>query len=444
MTDDFKYGHDVFTSGSVTTASVPTEVMRLAEQLAEIHGPVKISNESSGYHIAMADPELLMEDGVKEFNSKHLTVNAEKFYLIGKYDYKVNDTAENRRLAKMYGKYTDNRTYEPPCASSMKTGRKYRVTDLLDRKKYPPVEERYPEFASVKKSVSTGSSGKNLVDDGNGNKVPAWVGKTTPLSELPPGHPALEYLESRGFEPLALELQFEACYCYEAAPEDRATGVYYSRLPGGMKNSPKGRIVFSVVMNGVRWGYQSRYIDKMDGGKHLFWNGDEWVTISEQFDDGSAVDYFPPNDRYPSGFRPHKYINAVGGTRNKWLMGFDAAVEFNRDRKPEDRFCILVEGPLDAGKIGPPAIALMGKAFSEAQADYIAKAFGSGRICVIPDNDKAGEQGRVNIHRLLDVYNVVDVRVDGSYKDVGDMTYDEANTLLEKCDPVKQASKTRT
>lgn len=432
--DEFEYGHDVFTTGDVESSSVPKYVTRLAEKLAELHGPVSISNQSSGWHIAMADPQLLEEDGVKEFASKHLTINAEKYYLAGRYNYRVNDTAENRALARKYSREGVG-PFEVPCASSMKTGRRYRVGDLLDRTIYPPVEKRFPKFAHISKDSMTVSSSKNLVSDRNGNMVPAWVGQTVPLTALPGGHPAIEYLRDRGFDPARLEAQFEACYCTEAAPESRATGVYYSRLPGGMKNSPKGRIVFSVLMNGSRWGYQSRYIDKRVGGKHLFWNGDEWVTVSEEFDDGSSVNYFPPDDSFPNGFRPHKYINAIGGSRNRWLMGFDAAVDFNKGRDPRDMFCILVEGPLDAGKLGPPAIAIMGKAFSRLQAEAIASVFKRGRICVIPDNDAAGEQGRLKIHSLLSGLNVVDVRADSSVKDVGSLTYDEAALLFAMCDP---------
>lgn len=432
--DSFEYGHDVFTTGDVSTSSVPSCVMNLAERLARIHGPVSISNQSSGWHIALADPELLEVDGVKEFGSKHLSVNAEKYYLIGKYDYKLNNTPENRKLARMYAREGPG-TFEVPCASSMKTGKRYMVCDLLDTHKYPPVEKRFPDFANVKPAVSSSDGGKNLVSDKFGNMVPDWVGETVPLTSLPADHPAIEYLEARGFDPARLEEQFEACYCTEAAPESRATGVYYSRLPGGMRNSPKGRIVFSVRMAGSRWGYQSRYIDKRVGGKHLFWNGDEWVTVSEEFDDGSSVNYFPPSERFPNGFRPHKYINATGGSRNKWLMGYDAAVAFNAGRAYKDRFCILVEGPLDAGKLGPPAIALMGKAFSNAQADYVVNAFGGGRICVIPDNDAAGRQGLAKIHELLKGCNVRDVTVDGGVKDVGELTYAEAAELFKLCDP---------
>lgn len=438
MSDDFEYGHDIYTTGTLNSSAVPSEIMRLAENLAAIHGPVSISAQASGIHIMLADPELLLQDGVKEFKSRHLSINAEKYLRIGRYDFRTYPTEENRQIAKKYGIAGTICNREFPCTSSMKTGKRYWVRDLLNRKKYPPVEERLPQFVNVKHEVVAHVSGKNLVSDENGNMVPDWVGTTIPITRLPADHPAVEYLVDRGFDPARLEEQFEACYCTEAAPEDRATGVYYSRLPGGCRNSPKGRIVFTVRMHGVRWGYQSRYIDKHENGKHLFWDGDDWITVSEEFEDGSSVSYFPKSERFPQGFSPHKYINAVGGSRNKWLMGFDAAIAFNKDRSPKERFCIIVEGPLDAGKIGPPAIALMGKAFSEQQASFVASAFGKGVIGVVPDNDKAGRQGLDAVRKRLEGYNVVPVLLPDGVKDAGELTYEEARKLVANIDPIKQ------
>lgn len=430
--ETFAYGHDISTSGDVTVLNIPEQIRNLAERLAKIHGPVRVSHESGGYHIALADPELLEQDGAKEFTSKHLSINADKYFLTGKWDYSTNKTLENKKLwAKK------KKGWPIPCASSMKTGKRYDVNALLYD--YQPVEKRLPQFAHIKHEVSTGNSGKNLETDRFGNQVPAWVGETVPLTELPDDHPAIEYVKGRGFDPARLVEQFEACYCTEAAPEDRAKGVYYSKLPGGLRNTPKGRIVFTVRMNGVRWGYQSRYIDKWDGNVLKFWSGDEWVPVKEVFDDGSEIQFFEKSEYFPQGFSPHKYINAIGGSRNKWLMGFDAAVKFNEDRNPKDRFCVLVEGPLDAGKLGPPAIALMGKAFSVMQAEYVAKAFGSGRVCVIPDNDKAGQQGLAKVKELMGNHGirVTVVNTGGTVKDVGELSYDEASELLYRCDPTK-------
>lgn len=439
MTDEttFTHGHDVFTSGEIRTSDVPREIIALAQNLADIHGPVSISLQARGVHIMMADPDLLMEDGEKEFKSKHLAINAELYFRIGRYDYvKHRSDPLVRQIAFKYGLKGDMSKPEVPCCVSMKTGKKYKVRDLLN---YPTVEERFPQFAKRAHTVTTGHSELNLVSDENGNRVPAWVGKTVPLHELPEDHPAREYLSLRGFDILELEDQFEACYCTEAAPESKTTGVYYSRLPGGCKNTPKGRIVLTARVDGVRWGYQSRYIDRLDSsGRQMFWTGDEWVLVREYKPDGSVVENFPKSDRYPKGFAPHKYLNAPGCQRNKCLLGFDAAVKFNADREPQDKFCILVEGPFDAGKLGAPAIAILGKEFSEAQCESVRAAFGRGVIGIVPDNDTAGRSALEKMRKRLAGYRVKVVELPAGIKDCGELSRDAARTLRDQFDPTKQ------
>ena len=51
---------DIYTSGSLTSTAIPEEVTMLAKKLAAKHGPVTITNEASGLHIYIPDPELLI------------------------------------------------------------------------------------------------------------------------------------------------------------------------------------------------------------------------------------------------------------------------------------------------------------------------------------------------------------------------------------------------
>lgn len=419
-----EYDEDISLRGELTELEINPKIMSLAEKLSTIHGPVSITKEASGTHIYIADPDLLETDGPKELNSKHLAINADKYFGLGQFDDNVFKTRENRLLFDKYRAYGR----EVPCAMSMKTYKTYSVRALLS---YPPLSERFEQFKNVEFKVAAGPPRKILVKDENGNLVPEWPEKTVPLHELPPDHPAIEYIKNRGFNVEDLETQFEACYCVKEKPESRAEGRYYSRLPGGMRNSPQGRIIFSVRMNGVRWGYQSRYIDKWVNDKYFFWSPDHhWELIRYKDAEGNVVDRFPPDRvRFPKGFAPHKYLNASGSERNKLLMGFDAAVKFNKDKPKRERFCIIVEGPLDAAKIGPPGIALLGKSMSKFQAQAIASEFGN--VYVMPDNDKAGEQMAECVDRMLPGLDVTIIDVPTNVKDVGDLTKEQVKQILK-------------
>lgn len=415
---------EVLTSGSITLSRVPKVIMRLAERLAAKHGTVTIADEASGIHIHLADPEELIASGPKELQSRHLAINAEKYFGIGRYDVDEFPTRENKDL---YAKFRVN-DKEVPCAVSMKTGKTYRVEDLLNM---PNLQSRSSLFKNVSSGkVIVGANKRLLVPDEFGNMVPEWVGEAVPLTSLPANHPAITYLTSRGFDPARLEEQFEACYCTKEKPESRGEGRYYSRLPGGMKNTPQGRIIFSVRMEGVRWGYQSRYIDIWAGDNQFFWSHNHrWELIRKRLPDGSIQEKYPADTRFPKGFAPHKYMNATGSERNKLLMGFDAAVASQKDKPFNQRYCVLVEGPLDAGKIGPPGIALLGKSMSDFQAAAIRKNF--SKVFTMMDNDTAGRQCFAKIHAKLPNIEIVDIKVPDHVKDVGDLSYEEVANLLK-------------
>lgn len=78
--------------------NVPDEILQLAEKLKDIHGVVSIHKEANGIHLHLPDPELLSQDGRKEFGSRHLTINAELYLGIGKYDVDTHPTSENRKI----------------------------------------------------------------------------------------------------------------------------------------------------------------------------------------------------------------------------------------------------------------------------------------------------------------------------------------------------------
>ena len=56
-----------------------SRIVRLANQLARIHGKVRITKEASGVHLYMASPICLREYGKAELYKMHLALNADKY-----------------------------------------------------------------------------------------------------------------------------------------------------------------------------------------------------------------------------------------------------------------------------------------------------------------------------------------------------------------------------
>lgn len=413
---------NIFTTGSLTSASIPQEVTQLADRLAQKHGPVTITSEASGIHIYIPDPELLQEDGRKELTSKHLAINAEKYLGIGKYNVDQYPTKENKQLyAKFYSK-----DVEVPCAISMKTKKRYSVDALL---RMPPIEKRIEGIGDIRRTVTTSDPDKHLVQDEFGNWVPRWPGACVPLRHLPEDHVAREYLEKmRKFDIEDLSNTWGLCYCKEAEAEDRALGIYYSRLPYGCRNSPQGRIIIPIYDDeGVRRGWQARIIDftNVHDDQFVWTDKQEWLLTKHSGNDPAI------SDEFPKGFAPHKYLNAKGSQRNALLFGLLQAVKFNADKPFNQRYCVLVEGPFDAMRGGAPCIALLGKSMSYEQAAMIRKNFAV--VYTVMDQDTAGKECLKRIQQMLPDMNIHELQVPTGYKDLGDCTYEEAKAILPQC-----------
>jgi DNA primase len=113
-------------------------------------------------------------------------------------------------------------------------------------------------------------------------------------------------------------------------------------------------------------------------------------------------------------------------------MGVDAAVEFNNKLGLKKHTAFIVEGPLDAGRIGPGAVALLGKYMSERHADLLVSKF--KKLVVVADNDKAGKEMATRIKQLMSerLVDLTFVDIPDQYKDVGEMTYEAAMNLVFK------------
>lgn len=414
---------DLSIAGDITVADIPDEIKALAQRLSHIHGQVLVTSESSGRHLYIPDPELITKDGEKELYSKHMAINADKYFGLGKWNVDENPTKENQEL---YRKYR-SKGFEVPCAMSMKTGHRTTVQDLLH---ILPIEQRLNMVRPIQKKVITGDSttDKHLVYDEHGNLVPEGPGHTIPLSKLPETHPAREYLRQRGYDPDLLEKQYGVAYCDEALPEDRSVGRFWSKLPGGYKNSPQGRIIFPIIdAKGVKRGWQARAIDYSDGrGNRWFWTDKQtWVQIERD-----GVDLFV-TDEDPQGFKKlRKYLNARGFNRNQAAFGIWQAVQLAKNIPYEQRVCYVMEGAMDAAKGGPPCIALLGKSMSDDQALVVRSHF--AKVVLVADQDRAGKDFVRCISKKLEDMPILQATLPEGKKDLGDCSYTEAEAILRQ------------
>jgi 5S rRNA maturation endonuclease (ribonuclease M5) len=406
----------------LSTSTIPRAITILAEALSRLHGPAVIRNESNGYHIYLPSPECLKTDGRKEIQSKHLTVNASRYKQTDDWVRKHGQSLDD--LAKDYS------------AVCHKTDTKYKVSDLLNERKFPTLEKRGLPNISSKIIQAATQQMASLVDDGKGNMVPMDPGVVVPINSLPPFHPASVYLKDRGYDLDLLYKQFKCSFCTQENPRNDAKGIYYKSLPLDFKDTPQGRIVFYSFINGVQVGWQARIIERVEDNLKYYFHPykNNWVAAEQKNTETGKWEPIPgieiKLEGYTIEWKPSKYKTAFGMLRNETLMGLDAALDFNKKLGLKKPTVCIVEGPLDAGRIGPGAVALLGKYMSERHADLLVSKF--KKLIVVADNDKAGREMADRIRHLMSDRRaeVVFVDIPDKYKDVGEMTYEAAVNLV--------------
>lgn len=414
-------------SGKATIDGLPREVTIVVKALADKHGGGILRSESHGLHLYIPCPECLKTNGTRELQAKHLAINIDKCFGLNTY--------------KSYHRFTHktaNGVLRGNVALCHKTNKKWDIQTLINM---PRLEDR--GLVAVNKEVTYAASNAILLKDAKGSYIPYPPGECTPLSELPDNHPAIEYLLNRNYNIASLCHQFDASYCYQETPPDtRHTpeadkiGVYYRNMPDGWKDTPQGRIIFNADIRGSRKGWQARVLDKKEDGWKWYWHPyrEEWVAVEKEVENGTwevRADY--KEERYQWG--PSKYKMATGSDitrgvgRSSILMGYDVALQWNRENS-KIPFAVLVEGPLDAGMVGPPAVAMLGKYLSDPQVTLL-KAF--KKIIVVLDNDEAGSTGVDRVRSALTEHHIkyVVCQVPSQYKDVGEMTHESAWRMLE-------------
>ncbi len=386
-------------------AHVPPAVLQLADKLKVRHGDVRICREKAGWHIYCASPFGLQQDGRIELTKKHLAINAEKYLALGKY-------------AKLRGTYSQDRV-----AQCMKSGKCYSISDLMAM---PALAARGIPDKGIAK-VSVNDTSRSLVRDAAGHLVPDVPGKMVKLSTLPTNHPAIQYLIGRGYSIPMLEDQFDARFCYEEAPESADLGRWYRKGPMGFRDTPQNRIIFHADIAGIRKGWQARYLEQEHQGQkfilHPYTN--QWVAVAFR-GPGKKWTPFPGYEELDLS----KYKTAFGARRNEIVMGYDAAVRWNKAHGILRPVGVISEGPLDAGRVGAPGLAVLGKSLSDNQAQLVAGFF--KKVIIVADNDKPGQEAKGKMIEALSSYmkSWVCVDVPAKYKDIGEMPGNEAAALL--------------
>lgn len=163
-------------------------------------------------------------------------------------------------------------------------------------------------------------------------------------SDSPKVSAARQYVADRGIDPSWAASTYGLSFCVSGNPE-----VY--------RGSMEGRIIIPMHMKGVLKGWQARRITPPAEGE--------------------------------TKFQQLRYISMPGSWRSNILFGYDQAVA------AKTPYVIMVEGPFDLLRQGPPCVATLGQTISGPQFDLVATTWGGkdNTIFVIGDS---GEDVTIN------------------------------------------------
>lgn len=181
-------------------------------------------------------------------------------------------------------------------------------------------------------------------------RVFSLPGECVTVDTLDRTHPAVQYLEDRGFDPVELGRDWSVSYC------QRCTGWDWLA---------EGRLVIPVLRGGEVHGWQARYLGEID------WKAAEI-----------------PKYYFPKRFAKARYL-------------------YNQDQANKHPVVVACEGVTDAWTIGPEAVALFGKTVSHFQLQELRTwaARGGGVVLLLdPDarlNHKRGPEVAAEKWRLM-------------------------------------------
>jgi hypothetical protein len=217
-------------------------------------------------------------------------------------------------------------------------------------------------------------------------KLPANL---IPLSELPADHAAIRYIRSRQFDPQEIATVW---------------GVTYSEWSADPKPQFGQRLVIPVYRTASQYPTRQSAFDPILAG---------WQA------------------RDISGGRSDapKYLTMADMRKSQILYGLPEAM---RATGP----VWIVEGVTDAWRLGPGAVALLGKSLSQEQKTLIARAFRGRPVVVMLDRDAEQEALQIQ-HQLQNAripvsdYRVVVADMPPGRDDPGDSTRDELFAATE-------------
>jgi hypothetical protein len=370
----------ILTAGDLSSTELPQRVLNLAERLSKIHGRVTAARETSGIQLYMGCPRCLELEGERALTTMKFSVNASRFFVTDQW-------------ARRTGTYNVERS-----ASCMKCKFSPNVEELLTMS---PLTER--GHVNRESAVVVGSLSRKLVPDGNGHMVPPGPGKVQSLLDLPKDHPGRWYIESRGYDILTLEEQFGVCWCYEELPASTELNIFYANLPKGFRNTPQGRVIFFASMYGALMSWQGRIPEYVDGNHKYYWHPyqNQWTLCEiRDYNEKGELKWMPTAEikAHRLDWNLNKYKSATHSSRNETLFGLDAAISWSQ--RAGKATCLLMEGPLDAGRFGAPAVAQIGSSLSPQQANMLLNSF--RKIVYIQDKGEAGEKSLATVKGHLE------------------------------------------
>jgi len=214
-------------------------------------------------------------------------------------------------------------------------------------------------------------------------KVFAVPDGVVPLEELSPEHPAVAYLRSRGFDPAELAARWRVGYCHSSR----------DAVPALLR-----RIFIPIHDVRPRFGTDARDPVVLAG-----WQA---RIVGEQL--GAT-----------------KYFSALGMSKSRLLYGLPEALEAQGP-------AVVVEGPTDVWRLGPGAVALLGKSLSRRQWELLVSRFAGRPLVVLLDADARDEAGKIcqlllgPPHARAKVDPVVIATLPEGRQDVGECTRAEA------------------
>lgn len=386
------------TTVALKSTNLSNDYKSLITKLLQIHGTgmLHFSPTTKSYELRIPDPILLNNDGPKELFSRHLYINLTK--------------------------YIDQ--HHGAAARCVKNGKVYRIIELLNN--YRPLKERGYSW-DVDRFLGK-CKNKLFIPDKDLNPSADFTevlppGDVIPITTLPKDHPAIMYLKSRNFsDSMISELykQFETSFCIS-----EAKGTSYYDEYHGLGKSPKGKLIFYVKHFGELKGWQSRVIEKVEGSTKYYYtyfaendprNG--WVPVATYNDATRSYNAFP---RVPGSLLKHKYVIAYGTKKADCILGLDAAIEFNKTRTKE-KYVVITEGALDAGKFGSPACCVFGNRISVPQCKLLINNF--DKIYYALDHDLAGNTLEISIQETLIALgfsNFAKIEYPKQFKDIGEI-----------------------